>query len=180
MKSFQFDKLTESATAIFRKASDSKSASAELIPFFCAWFDCQWGTYWHVDSTKLLLTPAFCWGNESVRAEKLRRDTATRSLTLSEGTAGHVWQKGIPICTDNLVRDMCLPRSLDASESGLRGGIWFPIRTEQRTYAVVELLGRHSWKRDERFIEALTVLGFELGKVCASLSQGLSTHRAAI
>lgn len=165
-KSIQFAKLTESAVAILNKVADPKSAASELIPLLCGWFDCQWGTYWHVDSTKLLLTPAFCWNNESCRAEKLRRDTDTRSLTLSEGTAGHVWRRGIPVCTENLVRDMCLPRSLDASEAGLRGGIWFPIRNYQTTFVIVELLGRHYWTCDERFMGELTLLGAELGKVC--------------
>lgn len=176
-KSLQFAKLTESAVGILNKVADPKSAAPELIPFLCGWFDCQWGTYWHVDSTKLLLTPAFCWNNELCRADKLRRDTDARSLTLSEGTAGHVWRMGNPVCTENLVRDMCLPRSLDASEAGLWGGIWFPIRNDQATYAIIELLGRHYWNCDERFMGELTRLGAELGGVCANKSRGSATAR---
>ncbi len=166
-KSFPFAPTAKAASEIVRQAGSLKSAAPELIPFLCGRFDCQWGTYWHVDAKKVLLTAAFCWNNESLRAEKLRRDTDSRSLALSEGTAGHVWRTGTPVCTNNIVRDMCLPRSLDAADLGLRGGIWFPIRTTQTTFGVVELLGRDSWSCDERFMHELQQLGFALGEVGA-------------
>jgi hypothetical protein len=167
-RSLQFAELTQKASRIVSNAGALKRAAPELITFLCGWFDCQWGTYWHVDTKKRLLTPAFCWNNESLRAEKLRKDTDAKSLTLSEGTAGHVWRSGKPVCTDNIVRDMCLPRSLDATEVGLRGGIWFPIRTAEVTFAVVELLGRHYWSCDLRFVGELELLGHALGDVAAA------------
>jgi hypothetical protein len=163
-KSLQFAELTDKASRIVGKVGGIEKAAPDLVAFLCGWFDCQWGTYWHVDSRKLLLTPAFCWNNESLRAEKLRRDTDSKSLTLSEGTAGHVWRTGKPVCTDNIVRDMCLPRSLDATEVGLRSGIWFPIRTPKMTIGVVELLGRHYWARELRFVGELELLGLALGE----------------
>lgn len=169
-KSLQFAALTESAATILSKAADPKSAAPDLMSFLCGWFDCQWGTYWHVDSGKQLLTAAFCWNNESLRAEQLRRDTDGRSLTLSEGTAGHVWRTGVPVCTGDLFRDMCLPRSLDANAAGLQGGIWFPICSEATTHAVIELLGHHYWVSDERFIGELKTLGLELGQIWARKS----------
>jgi hypothetical protein len=167
-KSLQFAELTEKASRIISKADDLKSAAPELITFLCGWFDRQWGTYWRVDTKKLLLTPAFSWNNESLRAEKLRKDTDEKSLTLSEGTAGHIWRLGKPVCTDNIVRDMCLPRALDATEVGLRGDIWFPIRTPEVTFAVVELLGRYYWACDTRFVGELELLGRALGDVSAA------------
>lgn len=167
-ESLQFADLTDEASRIIGEATALEKAAPDLITFLCRWFDCQWGTYWHVDSQKLLLTPKFCWNSESLRAEKLRKDTDSKSLTLSEGTAGHVWRTGKPVCTDNIVRDMCLPRSLDATEVGLRGGIWFPIRTTKRTLGVVELLGRHYWACDLRFIGELELLGLVLGEVATA------------
>lgn len=167
-KSLQFAQLTDAASEIVRTAKRPADAAKSLVTFLCGWFDCQWGTYWHVDTRKLLLTPAFCWNNETLRAEKLRRDTHARSLTLSEGTAGHVWRTGSVVCTDNIVRDMCLPRSLDATEVGLRGGIWFPVRDDKTTFAVMELLGQHYWNCDERFRQELKMLGLALGEICAA------------
>lgn len=166
-KSPQFAQLTKTACAILEEADRPVDCAKELVTFLCQWFDCPWGTYWHADTRKLLLTSAFCWNNETLRAEKLRHDTHNRSLTLSEGTAGHVWRTGTVVCTDNIVRDMCLPRSLDATAVGLRGGIWFPITDGLTTYAVIELLGRHYWNCDDRFRDELKLFGLELGKACA-------------
>jgi hypothetical protein len=163
-KSLQFGVLTDLAAEILNQVTDPTTAAPDLITFLCRWFDCQWGTCWHVDAKKLLLTPACCWNNESLRVEKLRRHTDGRRLALGEGTAGLVWRTGVPVCTSDLVRDMCLPRSLDAGAAGLRGGIWFPICSEITTYAVVELLGQHYWVCDERFIGELKTLGLELGR----------------
>ena len=167
-KSLQFTKLTESAVAILRKVASPKSAAPQLVSFLCGWFDCPCGTYWHVDAEEMLLTPAFCWHTKSFRADKPRRDTDARSLPRSEGTAAHVRRTGIPICTFNIVRDICLLCPLDAREAGLLGGIWFPIRSEQTTYAVLELLGQNGWAGSEQFIGKLTKLGFALGKVCTN------------
>ena len=165
-KAPRFEEVAETASDIVRRAADLKSAAPELITYLCGRFDCQWGTYWHVDGIKHVLVPAFFWSNESVHAEKLRQDTASRSLTLSEGTAGHVWRTGVPVCTDRIVRDMCLPRSLDASGVGLRGGIWFPIHTSTEIFGVVELLGRHGWLCDQGFLDKLRGLGLALGEAC--------------
>lgn len=164
-KTFQFAELTKKASGIIASAGSLEKAAPDLIAHLCGWFDCQWGTYWHVDSKKLLLTPAYCWNNESLRAEKLRKDTDSKSLTLSEGMAGHVWRTGRAVCTDNIVRDGCLPRSLDATEVGLLGGAWFPIRTTKRIIGVVELLGRHYWACDLGFVGKLELLGLELGEI---------------
>lgn len=164
-KSFQFAELTNKATRIIANAGSLEKAAPSLITFLCGWFDCQWGAYWHVDSKKLLLTPAFCWNNESLCAEKLRKDTDTKSLTMSEGMAGHVWRTGRAVCTNNVVGDVCLPRSLDATEAGLLGGAWFSIRTTKRIIGVVELLRRHYWACDLGFVGKLELLGLELGEV---------------
>lgn len=164
-KSLEFAEPTGKASRIFSNADALKKAAPDLITFLYGWFDCQWETYWHVDSKKLPLTSALCWNHDPLRAEKLRKDPDSKSLTLSEGTAGHVWRTGNPVCTDHIVRDMGLPRALDATAAGLHGGLWFPIRTTQLTFAVVGLLDRHCWTCDLRFVAELKLLGQALGEV---------------
>ena len=64
-----------------------------------------------------------------------------RTLSLSEGTAGHVWRSRKPVWSVNLVQDMCFPRSVDAEGAGLHGGVWLAINTDTAVYGVIELLG---------------------------------------
>jgi hypothetical protein len=96
-------------------------------------------------------------------APALDRDTKNRTLSISEGTAGHVWRSRQPVWTLNLIKDMCLPRSLDADSSGLTGGIWFALKTEDTVYAVIELLGSLVAPPTQERILEIESFGFYLG-----------------
>jgi len=63
-------------------------------------------------------------------------------MSFREGTAGHVWRTRKPVRTTDIVHDMCLPRSLDAKEASLQGGVWFALKADDAAYGVKELLGR--------------------------------------
>ena len=167
-QSLQFAHLTRLAKQKVKSSSRMESVASELIEFLAGWFQCQWGTYWQVDPRDRVLRALATWSEDSLPIQKLSYDTKSRALTMSEGTAGHVWRTGIPVCASDLVLEMCLPRSLDAREAGLVGGIWFPIRAGGTTYGVIELLGRHYWVNDQRLIDQLTLLGQELGEVLRS------------
>jgi phosphoserine phosphatase RsbU/P len=166
-KSLQFAELTKQATETLKQFTEPILAAPELIRFLCRWFDCEWGTYWHVDQGKGRLVATSIWNKDSIRAVKLRRDTESRSLGMSEGTAGQVWRNGLPVCTNDIVLGLCLPRSIDAVAVGLKGGIWFPIRTHSSTFAVIELLGQHYWSCDKKFLNELSMLGQDLAAVYA-------------
>jgi hypothetical protein len=84
---------------------------------------------------------------------------------MSEGNAGHVWRTRTPIWTTNLVRDMCLPRSLEAREAGLVGGIWFAVKTDEAVYGVIELLGRQVAHPSEALMVEIEHLGIQLGRL---------------
>ena len=164
-------KLAGEILARYRSPSD---AAPELTQFFCRWFDCLWGTYWHVDRQRRTLTALFSWNSESNPAEKLRKDTEALSFSANQGLAAHVWISGTPVCTCNLAKDMCWPRALHAIDSGLNSGIWFPIKHEGETFAVIELLGHPCWSSDEKFLHELTILGFELGKLFCGIRNRIS------
>ncbi len=136
-----------------------------LLELLGAALECDWATYWKVDSSSYVLQPAATWHKVGVCTESLERDTKGRSLSLSEGTAGHVWRSRKPVWTTNLVKDMCLPRSLDAEEAGLRGGIWLPVKTESTVYAVLEFLGTALPPTSEEMLLALEVFGIKLGNL---------------
>lgn len=124
---------------------------------------CNWGTYWKVDAVRRVLTPSGHWNDGQLHADRLKVNTLSRSLTPSEGTAGHVWRSGKPVWTANLIADMCLPRSLEASEAGLHGGLWFAVKTADSVYGVVELLGTGVPHPTQSDLDALELIGARLG-----------------
>lgn len=136
----------------------------ELLALLAAAFHCQWATYWKVDAGAMKLLPLATWSDRSVDARRLARDTSGRRLSLSEGTAGHVWRSRKPVWSANLVQDMCLPRSLGATTVGLQGGIWFALKTDVAVYGVIELLGRAHRAAGDEALAAVEQLGIALGR----------------
>ena len=125
---------------------------------------CQWGTFWLVDPSVMLLNPIATWSNQ-LGTLKLEQDTQAKSLSLSEGNAGHVWRSKKPIWTVDLIKDMCIPRSLDAETAGLHGGIWFALKTERAVYGVIELLGVDLPEADDELLAGIEILGIHFGKI---------------
>jgi hypothetical protein len=158
-----FDHAVELAVV----ALSSAQASAGLLELLGLNLGCDWGTLWKVDSVTHQLCPIATWSANSLETSKLKQDTRFRKLSLSEGNAGHVWRSQKPIWTTDVVRDMCLPRSLDAAFAGLRGGIWFAIKTEHAMYGVIELLGRNISSPDAELLAGIEILGIRLGRVIA-------------
>jgi hypothetical protein len=126
---------------------------------------CQWAAYWQVDSARTRLHPVTVWTESGLETETLLSHTSKRALAANEGTVGHVWKTGRPVLTTNVLRDMCLPRSIDASSCGFRRGIWFAVKTEIAVHGVVELLGRHIDPAGAEAVTTVENLGIALGRL---------------
>ena len=125
---------------------------------------CGWATRWRVNSAHQSLDPVVTWNAEGVLAPKLELHTKNRRLSLSEGNAGHVWRTRKPIWSNDFVRDMCLPRSIDASEAGLSGGIWFALKTDSTVYGVIEILGENLGSSTDKLLLPVESIGLLIGK----------------
>jgi hypothetical protein len=159
----ELERVFDRAVEILRGFPVTPAIASELLKLLAGASGSEWGTYWQVDSAALLLRPISTWSPESLPRPLLERDTRSRTLSLSEGNAGHVWRSQKPIWTTDLIKDMCLPRSLDAAASGLHGGIWFALKSDQVVYGVVELLGTRLPQPDMDALLALERLGIRLG-----------------
>lgn len=137
-----------------------------LVSFLGRALDCQWGTYWAVDPQAQRLRPLQWWSSEALATQRFRRDTVVRELALNEGVPGQVWKTGLSLCSDDIIAVMSLPRSLYAKAMGMQSGLWIPVRSDEVTYGVVELLRRVSWPFDRLFVTEMDRLGRELGQAC--------------
>lgn len=160
----QILKLRDSCVDILNGAESFDQVASDILEELGKAFLCDWGTYWKVDPTTLTLIPAAIWSLSPLSTNRLIKDTQNRHLTLSEGNAGHVWRSKTPFYTTDLVKDMCLPRSLDALEAGLQGGLWFALKTEQVVYGVLELLGKNLPPITPEVLLNIEILGLKLGE----------------
>jgi hypothetical protein len=144
--------------------------SGEILEVLAAPFDCEWATYWHADRRAGALRAAISWTKREVHPLELEKHTSGRQLSLSEGVAGQVWRARHPVWTTDLVRDMCLPRSLDATAAGFRGGLWFTVQSENTVFGVIELLGTAVGPGTRASLIAVEQGGLDLGTVIAHFS----------
>ena len=159
----QFSQSIENILLALKKNSDLSDILPNLLQELAVRLQCQWVTYWKVNFISHELKPFMTWSSPGFEAQALARDTRDRRLSMSEGTAGLVWRTKRPIWTLDLSRDMCLPRSLDARNVGLNGGIWFPVKTDGKVNAVIELLGKEILPPSEELISDIRAFGIQLG-----------------
>jgi hypothetical protein len=153
----------ETAVKLIGSSESFGVVGPELLKLLGTSLQCNWGTLWKVDPAAHVLRPVATWSAPSIKAPELEKDTQGRALSLSEGTAGHVWRSRKPIWSVDLLSDMCLPRSLDAQHAGLQGGIWFPLKTETAVYGVFEFLGMSLPSPTEELLLGIESFGFKLG-----------------
>jgi hypothetical protein len=149
-------------------AHSIETVAPQMIQVLANALGCDWGTYWMVAPELQRLRPVATWSKTDFRASDLDNDTKFRTLSLSEGTAGHVWRSRKPIWTLDLVTDMCLPRSLDADRVGLHGGVWFAVKTDTTVYGIIELLGRELVSPNPELLNGIERFGNNIGKVIES------------
>lgn len=159
----ELERVFDEAVKLLSSSGKIEHAAPELIEMLARAIGCDWATYWKVES--LALRPISSWSSHLITAPKLKADTQNRTLSLSEGTAGHVWRSGKPVWSTNLVRDMCLPRSLDPTTAGLQGGVWFALKADRATYGVIELLGRNLPEATGELLSAIETHGMNLGRL---------------
>ena len=153
----------ERATALLRPHREIENVGSELLALLGEALGCEWGTLWKVDSSVQRLQPVAIWSTPDIQTARLAEHTMNRALSLSEGTAGHVWRGRKPVWTRDLVQNMCLPRSLDAATAGLHGGVWFAIQTDSAVYGVVELLGTKIPAATQDLLVGIETFGIQIG-----------------
>ena len=135
----------------------------DLLEILARPFHCRWAKHWKVDENKKHLYPASIWQDKSVLTDLLYRDSLNRELSISQGTAGHVWRSKKPVWTTNIVQDMYLPRSLEADRADLHGGIWFALKTDTAVYGVIEMLGQELEPVNDEVLVLIEQVGISLG-----------------
>ncbi len=164
----RLQKIFDQAAKLVSRHDHFEDTALKLLAIIGEALQCDWGTYWEVDSRRHSLRAIATWSVPEIKARDLERDTRSKNLSLSEGTAGHVWRGKKPIWTTDLISDMCLPRSLEAESAGLHGGVWFAVKTDLAVYGVIELLGKKVHPPTEELLLGIEAFGIKLGRLLES------------
>jgi len=154
---------TDVAIGLLRSEPRIEAVGAAVLEQLAQAVGCEWGAYWTLDPLARQLQAIAIWSGLGEQGEHFEQDTRMRALAPHAGNAGQVWRNRRPIWATDLVLEMCLPRSLRASEAGLRAGVWFGVQTDTAVYGVVELLARTLPYRRYETLLAFARAGFRLG-----------------
>jgi len=155
------EKLLESLGKRISSARPIEEVAREILVTLAQGLSCEWATFWIVDRS--ILRPICTWSDPNVNSWDLTLDTRHRTLSVYDGTAGHVWKTRVPLWSTDILKDMCLPRSTMSERAGIHGGIWFPIVANKKVYGVVEVLGRDFPPAEPVVLDKLEKFGFEIG-----------------
>ena len=143
MNAAQLDHLEQStydAAAASPRELEAQELPRQAPRTLALALECTWAPYWKVEVAPMTLRASAWWSNPEIADRRLRMHTLGRNLSMSEGTAGHVWRSQKPVWSTDLARDMGLPRSLDARHAGLQGGVCFAVKADSAVSEVVEVL----------------------------------------
>lgn len=154
---------TDSVIALLRGGPPMEQVARAVLEQLASAARCEWGAYWTLDPTSQRLQAAASWSALGLKGERFEQDARARTLTPNYGNAGQVWRSRKPIWTTHLGSDLCWPRCLRAVEAGLRGGVWFAVKTDTAVYGVVELLARTLPYKKAGTLATVERTGFRLG-----------------
>jgi hypothetical protein len=153
------------AIELLRGASQLEDVAEAVLERLANAARCTWAAYWVVDPQARALRPVTSWSGLGPEGQAFDRQMRVCIPSTNQGNAAKVWRSRKPIWTANLVLDMGLPRSLSAAAAGLRGGIWFAIKTDTALYGVVELLAPELPSMTTGALVAIERVGSRLGYV---------------
>ncbi|HET9106005.1 MAG TPA: GAF domain-containing protein [Steroidobacteraceae bacterium] len=173
----EMDAGATSAIEMLQSNPELERWSQSMLELLARAASCQWGTYWIVDREALRIHPVATWSALGAITEALERDTRDCVFTLDEGNAGLVWRSGKPMWSTRLVLDMCLPRSLCATDAGLQAGMWFAVKDGAAVHGVIELLASALEPKSPERLRAIERIGLRLGVAFAEAHRGIAVSR---
>jgi hypothetical protein len=165
----QLAQATRTAIELLRGASSLEDVAPAVLERLARGTHCQWAAYWTADPQARTLRPIASWSGLGPEGQLFDRDARTHIPVTSQSNAAKVWRNRKPLWTANLVLDMGMPRSLRATEAGLRGGMWFAVKTDTAMYGVIELLAKVLPSIATETLVAMERVGSRLGYVIEEL-----------
>ncbi|MDQ3950553.1 MAG: PAS domain S-box protein, partial [Gemmatimonadota bacterium] len=125
---------------------------------------------WTVDWSDDVLRRVDEW--VAPRARTAEQAARLFTLEVGEELPGRVWSTGEPVWVADLARETTSPHTHRAADAGLHGAVVFPVKSGS-VCGVIELYSVEVQPPDNELLQALTVIGNQIGRV---LDQARTEH----
>jgi PAS domain S-box-containing protein len=159
--------LLHEVAAAANEAETIETTLQFALDRICAYTDWPVGhVYWLNRENPSELISSRIWHlDEPEQFEPFRQATEAARLSAGVGLPGRVWANGEPIWLVDVTQDSNFQRVEAAAQSGLRAGFGFALWVGQEIVAVLEFYSPKLVEPTGSFLEAVTQIGTQLGRV---------------
>ncbi|HKQ22982.1 MAG TPA: diguanylate cyclase [Burkholderiales bacterium] len=177
----QLLRLEHGVTRCLADADSEAVALQSVMGVLCENQGWPFAEYWGVDEQAGVLRFGGFWANLGPELRHHFEQAQEHVFAPGVGLAGRVWQSGEPMWIADISTDSRMLRKELAREAGLRGALLFPVVAAGKTMGVFSFWSRAIREPDERMLQALRVVGSQIGqflrrKQAEDYMQYLATH----
>src|SRR5262245_42898261 len=166
-KSRRDEQLLALERAITRSLADADSTSAALrsaMRAICESEGWECGRFFLLDEKAGVLRLSETWSIPGDAFERFFAASRSISYAPGVGLAGQVWQSRKPLWSSDVTKDPRVAQSKLARDSGMHGAFVFPVTFEGKVTGVLAFNSREVREPDERLLQALGVIGSQIGQ----------------
>jgi diguanylate cyclase (GGDEF)-like protein/PAS domain S-box-containing protein len=135
-----------------------------VMQAICETEDWDTGRYFELDETAELMRFRESWWANEDQAQRWTEASRSFSYRRGHGLVGTAWDTGRPLWVSDMTRDPRVAHPHIAQQTGMHASFNFPIAFEGRTIGVISITSRHIREPDEPLLQALGVIGRQVGQ----------------
>jgi diguanylate cyclase (GGDEF)-like protein/PAS domain S-box-containing protein len=181
MRAEQLLRLEHMVARCLAGADNASTALNAVIRSICETQSWECGRYFRRDYETGVFRFSEFWNIPSSPIDRFITWSRERSYGPGVGLVGRVGESGEPLWVPNVSNDPRIAHKMLADEHGMRGAFIFPVLSEGRTIGVLAFNSREVREPDERLLQAIGVIGSQIGqflqrKQAEERIQYLATH----
>jgi diguanylate cyclase (GGDEF)-like protein/PAS domain S-box-containing protein len=157
-------KVEHSVTRALAEAESASSGLQSVIRTLCETLGWPCGRYFYADAEAGLLRFGEAWGAPGSAVERFLEESRDVVYRPGQGLSGRVWESGRPLWSNEASKDPRASGTSRRSGAVLGVALVFPVNSEGRTIGVLSLSGHEFREPDERLLEAIRVIGSQIGQ----------------
>jgi len=144
-------------------ADNSSDALRAVIRALCQTLNWDCGRFLRADDAAGVLRLVEFWNVPNATIEEFLAASQGIAYGPGEGMPGKVWQSGQPLWIADITKDARALTAIFKAESGLRGAITVPVKTEGKTIGVFAFNSHEIREPDAQLLAAMQAIGSQVG-----------------
>lgn len=160
----QLRELEHSVARCLAREREASKAMEEVIRIFCESEDWEMGRYWRREDALGTLGAAEYWAAPGAPIHEYLKASSELKMGPGLGLSGYVLRTGEPLWVADVTHDPRVHQKILTAEMGVHGVFLFPVTSEDEIVGVLTFSSREIRKPDALLLEAVIVIGGQVGQ----------------